>query len=44
MFIFSDDPAENGYLVDAGFPGRAMEIVEAAEAHFGDGSRPEAIF
>jgi len=30
-------------LVDAGMPGRANEIMEAAEARFGAGSRPEAI-
>jgi hypothetical protein len=31
-------------LVDAGLPGRANQILEAAEARFGAGARPEAIF
>jgi glyoxylase-like metal-dependent hydrolase (beta-lactamase superfamily II) len=30
-------------LVDAGLPGRAHQILKAAEARFGSGSRPEAI-
>lgn len=30
-------------LVDAGLPGRASQILEAAEARFGAGTRPEAI-
>ncbi|HEY2615011.1 MAG TPA: MBL fold metallo-hydrolase [Chthoniobacterales bacterium] len=30
-------------LVDAGLPGRANQILEAAEARFGAGARPEAI-
>src|SRR3954453_7823432 len=30
-------------LVDAGLPGRANQIFEAAEARFGAGARPEAI-
>jgi glyoxylase-like metal-dependent hydrolase (beta-lactamase superfamily II) len=30
-------------LVDAGLPGRANQILEAAEARFGSGARPEAI-
>jgi glyoxylase-like metal-dependent hydrolase (beta-lactamase superfamily II) len=30
-------------LIDAGLPGRAYQILEAAEARFGSGSRPEAI-
>jgi glyoxylase-like metal-dependent hydrolase (beta-lactamase superfamily II) len=30
-------------VVDAGLPGRAAEIIEATEARFGAGSRPEAI-
>jgi glyoxylase-like metal-dependent hydrolase (beta-lactamase superfamily II) len=30
-------------LVDAGLPGRAKDIFEAAEARFGGGARPEAI-
>ena len=30
-------------LVDAGLPGRANQIIEAAEARFGAGARPEAI-
>jgi glyoxylase-like metal-dependent hydrolase (beta-lactamase superfamily II) len=31
-------------VVDTGLPGRANQIVEAAEARFGAGARPEAIF
>src|SRR5256885_11193062 len=30
-------------LVDAGLPGRAHQILQAAEARFGAGARPEAI-
>jgi glyoxylase-like metal-dependent hydrolase (beta-lactamase superfamily II) len=40
---FIGRPGGNWVLVDAGLPGRAAEIFEAAEAHFGDGSRPAAI-
>ena len=31
-------------LIDAGLPGRAAQIYDAAEARFGAGSRPEAIY
>ena len=31
-------------LIDSGLPGRAREIFDAAEARFGSGSRPEAIY
>ena len=31
-------------LIDAGLPGRAAQIFDAAEARFGAGSRPEAIY
>jgi glyoxylase-like metal-dependent hydrolase (beta-lactamase superfamily II) len=31
-------------LIDSGLPGRARQILEAAEARFGGGSRPEAIY
>src|SRR6185369_915623 len=31
-------------LIDSGLPGRAGEIFDAAEARFGTGSRPEAIY
>lgn len=31
-------------LVDTGLPGRAPQIIEAAEARFGGGARPEAIY
>ena len=31
-------------LIDAGVPGRAAQIFDAAEARFGAGSRPEAIY
>lgn len=31
-------------LIDTGLPGRAEQIFEAAEARFGSGSRPEAIY
>ena len=31
-------------LVDTGLPGRAPQIIEAAEARFGGGTRPEAIY
>ncbi len=30
-------------LIDAGVPGRANQIIDAAEARFGAGARPEAI-
>ena len=40
---FIGRPGGKWALVDAGMPGRANEIMEAAEARFGAGSRPEAI-
>lgn len=40
---FIGRPKQKWVLVDAGVPGRAAEIIEAAEAHFGRGSAPEAI-
>jgi glyoxylase-like metal-dependent hydrolase (beta-lactamase superfamily II) len=40
---FIGRPGGKWILVDAGLPGRAGEIVDAAEARFGSGSRPEAI-
>jgi len=40
---FIGRPGSKWVLIDAGPPGCASEIVEAAEARFGTGSRPEAI-
>jgi glyoxylase-like metal-dependent hydrolase (beta-lactamase superfamily II) len=40
---FIGRPGARWAVVDAGPPGRAVEIIEAAEARFGAGSRPEAI-
>jgi glyoxylase-like metal-dependent hydrolase (beta-lactamase superfamily II) len=40
---FVGRPGGKWVLVDAGLPGRANEIVDAAEARFGAGSMPEAI-
>jgi glyoxylase-like metal-dependent hydrolase (beta-lactamase superfamily II) len=40
---FIGRPGGKWILVDAGLPGRANEIVEAAEARFGAGSRPDGI-
>ena len=40
---FIGRPGARWAIVDAGLPGRAAEIIEAAEARFGAGSRPEAI-
>jgi glyoxylase-like metal-dependent hydrolase (beta-lactamase superfamily II) len=40
---FIGRPGGRWVLVDAGLPGRAGYIIEAAEARFGGGSRPEAI-
>lgn len=37
-------PGEAWALIDSGLPGRATQIFEAAEARFGAGSRPEAIY
>jgi len=40
---FIGRPGGKWIVVDSGLPGRAREIMEAAEARFGAGSRPEAI-
>jgi len=40
---FIGRPGRKWVLVDAGLPGRAAEILEAAEARFGGESQPEAI-
>ena len=40
---FIGRPGGRWVLVDAGLAGRAGDIIEAAEARFGGGSRPEAI-
>jgi glyoxylase-like metal-dependent hydrolase (beta-lactamase superfamily II) len=40
---FIGRPGGKWLLVDTGLPGRAKEIIDAAEARFGAGSRPEAI-
>jgi glyoxylase-like metal-dependent hydrolase (beta-lactamase superfamily II) len=40
---FIGRPGGKWVVVDAGLPGRVHEILEAAEARFGAGSRPEAI-
>ncbi len=40
---FLGRPGGSWVLVDAGLPGRAKQIFDAAEARFGVGSRPEAI-
>src|SRR5438128_12356240 len=40
---FIGRPGGKWVLVDAGMPGRANEIMDAAEARFGAASRPEAI-
>jgi len=40
---FIGRPGARWIVVDAGLPGRGREILEAAEARFGSGSRPEAI-
>jgi glyoxylase-like metal-dependent hydrolase (beta-lactamase superfamily II) len=37
-------PGEPWALIDSGLPGRAEQIFAAAEARFGAGSRPEAIY
>ncbi|MEO8044065.1 MAG: MBL fold metallo-hydrolase [Spartobacteria bacterium] len=37
-------PGEPWALIDTGLPGRAEQIFTAAEARFGAGSRPEAIY
>src|SRR3954470_22813214 len=41
--FFMGRPGGAWVLVDTGLPGRAHQIVEAAEARFGGGARPEAI-
>ena len=41
--FFLGRPGGKWILVDTGWPGRAREIVAAAEARFGSGSAPEAI-
>ena len=40
---FIGRPGGKWILLDTGFPGGAREILSAAEARFGSGSRPEAI-
>jgi len=40
---FVGRPGGAWILIDAGLPGRTNQIVEAAEARFGAGARPEAI-
>lgn len=40
---FVGRPGSAWVLVDAGLPGRSREIIDAAEARFGAGARPEAI-
>jgi glyoxylase-like metal-dependent hydrolase (beta-lactamase superfamily II) len=40
---FIGRPGARWVIVDAGLPGRATEIIDAADARFGAGSRPEAI-
>jgi glyoxylase-like metal-dependent hydrolase (beta-lactamase superfamily II) len=40
---FIGRPGAGWSLVDAGLPGRTKQILEAAEARFGAGARPEAI-
>jgi glyoxylase-like metal-dependent hydrolase (beta-lactamase superfamily II) len=41
--FFVGRPGGSWILVDAGLPGRARQILAAAEARFGAGARPEAI-
>ena len=41
---FIGRPGDAWALIDAGVPGRAEQIFEAAAAHFGAGARPEAIY
>lgn len=41
--FFVGHPGGPWVLIDTGFPGRAKQIAEAAEARFGGGARPEAI-
>ncbi|MBA3833283.1 MAG: MBL fold metallo-hydrolase [Chthoniobacterales bacterium] len=41
---FLGQPGGTWALIDTGLPGRAGQILHAAEARFGAGSRPEAIY
>ena len=41
---FVGRPGDPWALIDAGWPGRTSQIFEVAEARFGAGSRPEAIY
>ena len=41
--FFVGHPGGPWMLIDAGLPGRAEHIADAAEARFGGGARPEAI-
>jgi glyoxylase-like metal-dependent hydrolase (beta-lactamase superfamily II) len=41
---FVGRPGEPWALIDAGIPGSASQIAETAEARFGAGTRPEAIY
>ncbi|MBA3651540.1 MAG: MBL fold metallo-hydrolase [Chthoniobacterales bacterium] len=41
---FLGRPGGSWALIDTGLPGRAEQIFDAAEARFGAGSRPEAIY
>lgn len=41
---FVGRPGESWALIDAGLPGSATKILETAEARFGTGSKPEAIY
>jgi glyoxylase-like metal-dependent hydrolase (beta-lactamase superfamily II) len=41
---FVGHPGGPWVLIDAGLPGRAAQIFDAAEARFGAGARPEAIY
>lgn len=40
---FIGSPGGKWVLVDTAFPNRESEIIEAAEARFGGGTRPQAI-
>ncbi len=41
--FFLGRPGSNWIVLDSGLPGRAAQIIEAAEARFGGSERPEAI-
>lgn len=41
---FIGRPGDPWILIDSGLPGRAAHLFDAAEARFGAGSRPEAIY